>query len=115
MKVGFHLSLSRSMLEFLCATADGVHWDRSLYHHDMITPENWIASSCALIKRGLIERLTREEIDAQDRSQDHVEGAMYERTNYRLTPAGIQVIGLLLMAGLFVEADAAINKRARRA
>src|SRR6516164_1563635 len=74
MKVGFHLSLSRSMLEFLCATADGVHWDRSLYHHDMITPENWIASSCALIKRGLIERLTREEIDAQDRSQDHVEG-----------------------------------------
>jgi len=111
MKVNFVLSLSKSMLEMLCATADGVQWDRALYRHGSHCPENWIASCRSLEKRGLIQRKSAEEID-QRKYEDHARG---EWCCWTLTPAGEQVVGLLKTCGMFVEADAAINKKTRRA
>lgn len=60
MKTSFCLALTQPMLEFLCATADGVHWDRRLYCRQWgnARPDSWIASSGGLIKRGLLERLS---------------------------------------------------------
>jgi hypothetical protein len=110
MKVGFHLSLSTAMLEMLCATADDVRWDRGLYWKGRTVPENWIASQASLCKRGLIIRKSDQEIDVLKYDQgDHNEWALY-----RLTPAGDCVVKLLKMAGLFVEADASINKKSRK-
>ena len=117
MKIGFSISLSRAMLELLCAVSDGVQWDRALYRLGATVPENWIASQRSLVKRGLIGRKDDDEIEAMrtirlpqiDREQ------WYEFNYYKLTPAGESVVSLLKMAGMFVEADAAINKKARRA
>lgn len=48
MRTNFMLSLSQPMIEFLCAVADGVQWDRrdacSIH-----VPDNWIASERSLI------------------------------------------------------------------
>ena len=41
--------------------------------------------------------------------------AWMEVGHYRLTPAGECVVNLLKLAGMFVEADAAITKKSRRA
>ena len=107
-RVGFVLSLSRAQLEFLCATADGVMWDRHVYRAVSV-PDNWLASERALVKRGLIARIPEAEFDAK-KYDDHGPG---EFTCTRLTPAGEAVVSLLKLAGLFVEADAAINRKAR--
>lgn len=107
MKVGFTLNLTRPMLEFLCATADGVLWDRSLYRDAALAaPDNFLASFNALAKRGLVERnLAAHDSDAP----------FGHTTIYVLTPAGKAVVELVKLAGMFVEADAAIEKKARRA
>lgn len=111
-KVGFHLSLSKSMLEFLCAVADDVQWDRNLYHRDICVPENWIASEVSLTKRGLIQRKSDKYFE--DIKHDNtIPFAM--RSCCELTPAGRCVVDLLKMAGVFVEADAAIIKKSKRA
>lgn len=112
MKIGFQLSLSKAMIQFLCATADGVQWDRDLFA-DCHQPDNWLASEGSLTKRGLIERIPAEEYKPQ-----HLRGCDGPRGEWsccRLTPAGQAVVGLLKLAGIFVEADAAINKKSRRA
>ncbi len=108
MRTSFCLALSQPMLEFLCATADGVHWDRRLYSRQWgaAKPDNWLASGGSLEKRGLIERLTRVQIESS--------GSDFTVSHYKLTPAGSAVVELLKVAGIFIEADSAIEKRAGR-
>lgn len=101
--------LQRAMCEFLSAVADGVCWDRHLYGSAQPYPNSFIASAASLFKRGLIESRPRAEVEAMKHT-DH----FAEWTHWRLTPAGEHVVELLKLAGLFVEADAAINKRHRK-
>ncbi len=110
MKTSFVLTLSKSMLEYLCATADDVRWDRGIYTHGSGMPENFIATQASLAKRGLIQRKDQTEIDTHKYDGDrHHEWALYI-----LTPAGEKVVQLLKLAGMFVEADAALTKKHRR-
>lgn len=115
MRVGFQISLSKAMLEMLCAIADDVMWDRSLFWSQHF-PDNWIASQNSLIKRGLIERKTDAEFKKQYPNwgikDDTPRG---EWTCYKLTPAGRGVVTLVTLAGMFIESDAAISKKARKA
>lgn len=106
MKSSFVLALTQPMLEFLCATADDVHWDRSLYsaQFGVARPNSWITASHALERRGLIER-------KRDRPATEAEMA---RSFWDLTPAGAAVVELLKVAGIFIEADAAIVKKLNR-
>lgn len=110
MKIGFTLCLSKAMLEMLCAVADDVTWDRGIYRLGCHVPENWIASQNSLVKRGLIERKSQDEISGHKHRLDET---FHEWNCYRLTPAGECVVGLLKIAGMFIESDAAINKKAR--
>lgn len=113
LKVGFQLCLTRTMCEFLSAVADGVRWDRSKWGSASAFPDNFLATSAALYKRGLIQRKPQAECDAREnRMQD--DDKLYEWTSWNLTPAGEHVVGLLKMAGVFVEADAAIEKKSRK-
>ena len=113
MKIGFNLNLTKTMLEFLCAVADDVHWDRSLYHQNVPFLDNWNATEAALTKRGLIERKSKEWFEERKHREDNV--PFCETACCVLTPAGKLVIELVKLAGMFTEADAAINKKARRA
>lgn len=109
MRSSFCLALTQPMLEFLCATADGVHWDRRLYYQQwgQARPDSFITSARGLINRGLIERLPQVEIS----------GIPSDETRYyahhRLTPAGSAIVELLKVSGIFVEADAAVQKQER--
>lgn len=111
MRTNFQLALSRPMLEFLCAVADDVWWDRALYRDGGgATPDNFIASSHALEKRGLIQRWTPNMIAKERRKP---KSNLYEyRSGFRLTPAGELVISLLKETGLFIEHDLAIQRKA---
>jgi len=113
MRIGFNLNLSKTMLEYLCATADGVQWDRSIYPGNIHVPDNWIACQNALVKRGLIERKTDEEFAKQYPDFHRRDTPRGEWCRYKLTQAGELVVGLVIMCGLFHEADAAIEKKAR--
>lgn len=114
MKVGFVLTLSKTMLEMLCAIADDVQWDRALYWGNLHWPDNWIAPQQSLVKRGLIVRKDQKTIDAY--KHDNITFAeCCERAFWQLTPAGRSVVELVKLAGMFVEADAAINKKSRTA
>ncbi len=115
MRSSFCLALTQPMLEFLCATADGVHWDRRLYYRQWgaAKPDNWIASGRSLENRGLIERITRGQIDAITATVTFEDFHLH--SHYRLTPAGAAVVELLRVSGIFVESDAAIEKRSRAA
>ncbi len=110
MRTSFCLALSQPMLEFLCATADGVHWDRRLYYRQWggVKPDNWIASGQSLVKRGLIERMPSSEIGSAPLQEAHL------HAHHRLTPAGVALVELLKVSGIFMESDAAIEKRAKR-
>lgn len=101
MRTGMVLHLSQPMLEFLCAVADGVRWDRATYFQYLAgsAPDNSIATGASLAKRGLI---IRKDTKASD------EGSWWE-----LTPAGHAVVELLKVAGVFIAADAAIQKQGR--
>ena len=109
MKTSFCLALTQPMLEFLCAVADDVRWDRGLYYrqYGAAKPDNFLAAEHSLQKRGLIERLSRAVTSS----------IPYEEFNFRsmckLTPAGVALVELLRVAGIFVEADAAVEKRTR--
>lgn len=108
-RVGLQLNLTRPQLEFLCATADGVQWDRAAFGA-MGGPNNFMASARALFKRGLIAHR-----DFDERDRDFREQALllnfYGAANWELTPAGRAVVELAKLAGIFVEADAAIVKK----
>lgn len=111
MRVGFQLALSKTMLEFLCAVAEDVTWDRALYG-GLIEPDHYVTTCACLTKRGLIERKPEKEIkDHVSRNGDQI----WEWTHMKLTPAGECVVELLKLCGMFVEADTAIRRKARRA
>jgi len=117
MKIGFQVSLSKAMLEMLCAIADGVTWDRGIYR-TIHCPDNWIASEHSLMKRGLIRRKPQAIIDKEGvrhlSDKDIEQGRHHESSCCELTPAGETVVQLLKHAGLFVEQDAAITKKFRK-
>jgi hypothetical protein len=103
MRSSFALVLTQPMLEFLCATAEGTHWDRRLYYrqYGIAKPDNWLGSGDALIRRGLIERLSRTELGTEWGDSELLV------SHYRLTPAGAAVVELLKVTGIFVESDSA--------
>jgi hypothetical protein len=119
MKTSFVVTLSKTMLEYLCAVADGVCWDRSLYWGNIHWPDNWIGAETALEKRGLIRRMTDEEKVKKmggQRFEKWSEANPRDEHQWNvLTPAGECMVQLLRYAGLFVQADASINKKARKA
>ena len=91
-------------MEFLCAVADDVEWDR--FRSGPQTPFNFIASEGALEKRGLIER-------KKDGRGRWVGQNVYDITSTCvLTPAGKLVVELLKITGLFIEQDNAIERKA---
>jgi len=112
LRPNFVLSLSRAMLEMLCAVAEDVHWDRSAYGMRTIhRPDNWYASEDSLIKRGLIVRREQSEIDAAGRKFAKTWANVDSYSCCKLTPAGEHVVALLKVCGLFIDADAAIEKK----
>ena len=113
LRCGFHLGLTRAMCEYVSAVADGVQWDRTVFGSCSVQPDNFMATARALAKRGLIQRKTQEEIDARRQERAQTSFELWSWNAYVLTPAGERVVDLLKMAGLFVEADIAIEKKAR--
>lgn len=117
-KVGFQLHLSRAMLEFLCAVADDCDWDRATFG-DIFYPDNWIATAASLVKRGLVESKAgrdREEtgqfnFDQLDKKRQGKVREADHRSYWKLTPAGLKLVELLKVAGLFTESDAAIRRK----
>lgn len=113
LSAGFHLGLTRAMCEFLSAVADDVHWDRDLFGGSNPWPNSFLATSRSLEKRGLIERKPKVECDSKlQTARDTYE--TYSWIWFRLTPPGECVVKLLVHAGLFVKADMAIEKEARK-
>ena len=111
-RVGFSIHMTRSMCEFLSAVADDVAWDRTKYGSASAFPDNFIATAGALVKRGLI-------VSKPDEAKERIrcdripDSEWYSWSHWLLTPAGIAVVELLKIAGMFMEADAAIEKRAK--
>ncbi len=112
-RVGFAIHLSRAMCEFISAVADGVQWDRTVYGSAASFPDNFLATSRSLLKRGLIEEKTENEQKIGRARDAKTNYDLWSWTHYRLTPAGVQMVELLKIAGLFIEADIAIEKKAR--
>ena len=106
-RTNFMLTLSQAMIEFLCATADDVVWDRTRYSHNL-KPDNFLASGRALEKRGLVKRIPRDERLKNSTGDFWVDVGAY----HVMTPAGEKVVELLKVTGCFVEADGAIIKKA---
>lgn len=119
-RTSFNLILTKPMIEFLCAVADGVQWDRSLYYQGIHVPNNLLATSQALENRGLIQRkpmkLIQDEGDIVDkRVKAEGDPLIYRETSYyRLTPAGEALVHLFKVTGVFIVADASVNKKSRR-
>jgi len=112
MRSSFALTLTQPMLENLCAIADGVESDRSLYFQccGAARPDNFLATSKALEKRGLIHDHPRRH-DMSDFRENYDQGISHI---WQLTPAGEALVVLLKVTGIFVEADAAIALRAKQ-
>ena len=104
MRTGMVLALTQPMLEYLCAVADGVLWDR-FGASALGRPDNFLASSRSLEKRGLIVRKRPVKI-----TDGYVPG---NENHWMRTPAGEAVVSLLKAVGVFVEADRAIEKKAK--
>ena len=102
MRTGMCLSLTQPMLEFLCAVADGVYWDRGLQcSSSLAKPCNSIVTGASLEKRGLIRRKSDAEIKSRQDYDSH----------HTLTEAGEAVVGLLKVVGVFIEADEATRRK----
>lgn len=98
------------MIEFICAVADDVTWDR----RDFCTihkPDNWVATEAALKKRGLI---VRKEGDERRKAFEERSENDNDISYCKLTPAGEAVVQLFRVTGIFVEADSAITKKYKR-
>jgi hypothetical protein len=106
-RVSFQLMLTRAMLEFLCACADDVHWDRTRYG-TLGYLDNWIATEHALTKRGLIVRKPPQPVGKGKRADGFLSPP------WELTPAGLAVVELLKVGGLFIEAREAADRIAAR-
>lgn len=114
MKQSFNLSLSQMMIEFLCAVADNVRWDRGNVC-DIHRPDNWYVAEACLIKRGLI-RCKRDDPGQQEKWVAQMRTSDTHRESCtELTPAGEAIVNLFRVVGIFVEADEAIIKKARKA
>lgn len=127
-KIGFALTLTRPMLEFLCAVADDVQWDRLLYFQTggLGHPECSITTAHSLVKRGLIDKQPREDVAAKRKQKQreanekagHFRALTWEEicqtSHWVLTPAGRALVELLKVGGLFVEADMAIAKKNKK-
>lgn len=99
------------MLEFLCAVADGVAWDRSGLGASTINcPDNWIATEHSLVKRGLV---MRKPLKIRKQQLDDKDNELWETTPVELTDAGKIVVDLIKLSGVFIESDHAINKKNR--
>lgn len=111
MRSSFALALSQPMLELLCAIADGVYSDRQLHYrsYGIARPDSLLASSRSLEKRGLIQPVANRE----ERIREAATARYGEVAFWELTPAGAAVVELLKVGGIFIEADAAIAKKAR--
>lgn len=111
LRVGFQINLTRPMLEFLCAVADGVAWDRSGLGASTINcPDNWIATEHSLVKRGLV---MRKPLKIRKQQLDDKDNELWETTPVELTDAGKIVVDLIKLSGVFIESDHAINKKNR--
>lgn len=118
MRTGMVLSLTQPMLQFLCAVADGVRWDRGAGNSTIARPDNWIASEVSLTKRGLIRRRQsnwQQELREASTLDAQAQEDFMRRSNCELTEAGEAVVALLKCTGVFVESDAAIERRTRGA
>ena len=113
--VGFRMQLTRAMCEFISAVADDVSWDRAVYGSSNAFPDNFIATSRSLTKRGLIERKQGAEREEGMNRPSRTSYELHSWSHGKLTPAGNAVVELLKLCGLFVEADVAVEKKARRA
>lgn len=116
LRPNFVLALSRSMIEYLCAVSDNVHWDRATYGMRTVhAPDNWFSTSKSLVKRGLIVRKPQEEISAASKKYQAANWSAEECFScYDLTPAGKAVTNLLKITGMFIEQDTAMVKKLRR-
>lgn len=102
MKTGMVLSLTQPMLEYLCAVADNVEWDRNnVRGSSAAQPCNSIATSSSLEKRGLIRRKS---------DRDMIQKKLGD-SFYALTDAGSHVIELLKSVEVFIESDNAIERK----
>lgn len=99
MRTGLHLSLTQPMLQFLCATADAVMWDR-WGDSTLGRPDNYLTTEQSLMKRGLVRRA------ANRKPLDDLKASLCE-----LTDAGKCIVDMLKATGVFVEADEAIKRR----
>lgn len=114
LRVGFKLGLTRAMCEFLSAIADGVHWNRSSLGGASPDPDNFIATGRALVIRGLIE-VDPAKLAAMQHRRGVTSFDIWSWTHYRLTPAGVHVVELLKLAGMYIEADIAVEKKLKEA
>lgn len=104
MRTGMVLSLTQGMLDFLCATADGVTWDRSGNGASTLArPDTSITTARSLEKRGLVRWKQTEELRTKE----------YGTSFCELTDAGAAVVELLKVTGVFVPADRAIARGAQ--
>lgn len=110
-RFGFQIQLTKAMLEMLCAVTDDVTWDRALFP-SLHCPDNMTATQASLVKRGLIMKKSVAEVAAMSLKRE-TDKTMWEWCHYKLTPAGECVVQLIKLAGIFVEADVAIKKKAR--
>lgn len=108
-KIGLQLRLTQSMLEYLCAVADDVKWNRAYMKGDQQFPDNWIASENSLERRGLIIRKPRETINGVLTKRGERDYRTYSL--YVLTPAGKLVVELAKLAGVFEEANIALERK----
>jgi len=115
----FNLVLTKPMIEFLCAVAEDVQWDRSLYYQGPHRPNHPLATAHVLENRGLVQRkklkVIKEEGDISlKRAQAEEDSSvLHENSYYRLTPAGEALVHLFKVTGVFILADTAINKKSR--
>ena len=104
MRTGLALTLTQPQLEFLCAVADRVLWDRGKYYQQTgaARPDSWLATGMSVAKRGLIVEASPEERRRPGRGHQ-----------WALSPAGEALVELLKVAGVFVVADEALERKGR--
>lgn len=106
-RIGFKLVMTQPMLEMLCALSDDVEWDRT-WMHSILIPDNFLATREALARRGLVEFKT--DAEKPDKKRDGI----LLRPYLKLTPAGVAVVEMLRVGGLFIESRIAKDKLAKR-
>lgn len=120
LRTGFCLALTQPMLELLCAVATGFQWDRAVFRHSMgmAMPDNTIATVGALERRGLVRHrgtdVVRAEVQARSSNERSLRFIQHQCDTWELTPAGVAVVDLLKVTGVFIEPAAASDAAARK-